>query len=107
MSRDGAFVAGEVDSAAAVWDTANGWRRLLDIPGVSVRIPAGWTLGRLTAISDDGRIVVGNATNASGNPEGFVLDLTPAPVPGLTGLSLLLLGGVAGEIARRSIRRDT
>jgi hypothetical protein len=34
-------------------------------------IPNGWTLLEATAVSRDARVIVGNATNAQGNPEAF------------------------------------
>jgi uncharacterized membrane protein len=34
-------------------------------------VPDGWSLLEVRAMSADGRRLVGNATNAEGNPEGF------------------------------------
>lgn len=38
-------------------------------------IPEGWTLDTVVAMSDDGRVLVGNGTNPAGMPEGFWVSL--------------------------------
>lgn len=36
----------------------------------------GWTLTEATDITPDGRVIVGNGTNPSGDPEGWKVDLS-------------------------------
>lgn len=45
--------------------------------------PPGWTLLDVQAISDNGRVYAGNATNAAGYPEAFriVFAAVPTPIP--------------------------
>ena len=61
---------------AFIWDAQNGLRSLesaLSIAGV--RTAEGWQLTEATAISADGRTIVGSGTNPDGKPEGWVAHL--------------------------------
>lgn len=63
--------AGEV---ALVWDAANGWRSLAAALRADHRAELpGWKLERATAISDDGRGIVGYGTNPQGQTEAWRL----------------------------------
>ncbi len=67
----GRAVAGGPTAVAVIWD-ANGFRTLtaaLTAKGVDV---TGWTLKSAASVSDDGKTIVGTATDPSGNTVGFV-----------------------------------
>ena len=62
--------------AAFLWDTEHGMRAVEDLlAAAGVRAAASWQLTEATAISDDGRTLVGNGTNPAGKPEGWVAQL--------------------------------
>ena len=80
VSSDGKVVVGTATSAsgaaAFVWDAEHGMRSLKDVLlAAGVGAVASWTLTEATGISADGRVVVGNGTNAAGRPEGWVARL--------------------------------
>jgi len=84
VSATGATVVGYGTTAngpeAFVWDASFGMRRLKDVllsSGLSA--VADWTLTEATGISADGRVLVGNGTNPSGDTEGWIATL-PAPL---------------------------
>jgi uncharacterized membrane protein len=78
VSIDGGRILGILvgsPNAAAVWDRALGgggsWQTVqtaLSAAGVST---AGWTLSQATAMTDDGRTIVGYGTDPSGNTEAW------------------------------------
>jgi uncharacterized membrane protein len=79
VSADGNVVLGHsvVPGAvlAVVWTKATGMRSLHDVLtelGVDF---TGWKVEAATAISGDGRTIVGNGTNPAGKPEGWVVHL--------------------------------
>ena len=80
VSDDGAVVVGfattGAGSEAFIWDAALGMRNLKDVlVAAGVTALSGWTLTEATGISADGRTVVGNGTNPSGQAEGWVARL--------------------------------
>jgi probable HAF family extracellular repeat protein len=78
ISGDGRVTVGwEMTSkgeTALLWDEVHGIRRIEDLlkTDYGTRI-TGWVLSRATAISDDGRTVVGMGVNPNGIGEGWVL----------------------------------
>lgn len=74
-----------------IWDETRGMRNLVDVLtndfGLSDELD-GWDLFEATAISDNGRVVIGNGFNPDGNPEAWRAVLVPEP-------STLVLGGLA------------
>ncbi len=81
-SADGSVVVGYGTSAttqeAFIWTAANGMRNLRDVlVGLGLNL-TGWTLLSATAITPDGRVIVGGGTNPSGQTEAFLAVLGPA-----------------------------
>ena len=74
-----------------IWDEVHGMRNLVDVLtndfGLGAAL-AGWNLTEATAISDDGRVIIGNGINPDGNFEAWRAVLVPEP-------STALLGGLA------------
>lgn len=63
-------------SGAIIWDANNGSRLLQDVlDDMGVVVPAGWTLTRASAVSNDGHTIVGSAADAEGNSRAFVARL--------------------------------
>jgi len=80
VSGDGQVIVGWGNTpngeTALIWDEAHGLRRLEDMLKADYQTTiAGWVLLRATAISDDGRSIVGMGVNPSGNSEGWILKL--------------------------------
>ena len=124
VSANGAIVVGslyleeEEDWVAAIWDEANGTRRLDDLLielGVDV---SGWTLDLSHVISGDGRTVLGWATHDSGERANFMVTVpegqgaldpeplwaTPIAAPEPESTPLLAAALVALVALRRSRR---
>ena len=97
---DGSTIVGQIGfQRAYVWDEANGLRDLQDliVDRFGVANLTGWTLERAFDISADGKTIVGDGKNPSGNTEAWIVTLpgeTPAiPLPSpLAAGGLLLLG---------------
>lgn len=90
VSADGGIVVGASDvegrgSAAFLWAEAHGMRALADVLVADHGLDlTGWTLAEATAISDDGRTVVGFGQNRDGHTEGWIARLAgPAATPKL------------------------
>lgn len=103
VSADGSVVVGRGSSAAGqraiVWDATNGMRDLsVVLASLGIDL-TGWTLTQATAISADGRTIVGVGTNPSGLTEGWIA-VIPEP-----GTALLLGLGLAGLATRRPAAR--
>ena len=80
VSGDGATVVGwgatGEGETALVWQADSGWRTLAAALVADHRTDAaGWRLTRATAISDDGRTIVGYGTNPTGQTEGWLVRL--------------------------------
>ncbi len=87
-SYNGEIVVGSSEneqeiSEAFIWDTLGGTRSLRDVLifyyGLDL---AGWTLTRATAVSDDGRTIVGSGLNPRGKDEAWIARL---PTPSVAG----------------------
>lgn len=85
VSGDGSILVGYADGGinAMLWDPAHGMRSLqqvlleehgLDLPG--------WTMLGASAVSSDGRTVVGHATNPDGAIEAWRVELPAPSAPG-------------------------
>jgi probable HAF family extracellular repeat protein len=89
---------------AFIWDPVNGMRDLKDvlIGDYGIAIPSGWLLRDATAISPDGRFIVGYGRNPNLQSEAWLVDLGPiVPEPGT--LALLSMGALG--MAFWAIRR--
>ena len=78
VSGDGRVITGWGNTpngeTALLWDEPHGMRRLDDALKTDYQTTiSGWTLSRATALSDDGRTVVGFGVNPAGYVEGWVL----------------------------------
>lgn len=107
VSGNGRFVVGSSsvgfgppdNPAPFIWDAVHGMRDLeqllVDEYGLG-RVLRGWDLNIATAISDNGRVIVGNGTNPAGNPEAWrvVLPAYAVPEPGSVVLGAVLCLGL-------------
>jgi probable HAF family extracellular repeat protein len=106
---DGSTIVGQVGfQRAYIWDEANGLRDLqnLLLEKFGVGNLAGWTLERAFGISGDGKTIVGDGKNPSGNTEAWIATLgdesrpSPIPLPAAilpgSALLLMLVGGGRG-----------
>ncbi|MDB6027063.1 MAG: hypothetical protein JWM68_3286, partial [Verrucomicrobiales bacterium] len=83
-SGNGSIIVGDPQTIANkcvfIWDAQHGLRELLNVLindyGLNL---AGWQLGRATALSYDGNIIVGYGTNPSGQTEAWIANITPTP----------------------------
>ncbi|TWU22591.1 PEP-CTERM sorting domain-containing protein [Bythopirellula polymerisocia] len=102
-TADGSIVVGiasmGADSDPFIWDDSNGIRNLVDVLtndfGLGIAL-TGWDLIEATAISDDGRVIIGNGINPDGNFEGWIARI---PEPGTALLGVLASLGL--QFARR------
>ncbi len=62
----------------------------------------GWTLTRATAISTNGRWVVGYGTNPAGEEEAFLADIAPVPLPAAAWLFASAFGVILAVHNRQS-----
>jgi probable HAF family extracellular repeat protein len=78
---------------AFIWDPVNGIRDLQDVlpTEFGITVPAGWLLRSATAISADGRYIVGYGKNPDDQVEAWLVDLG-ANVPEPSGLLLIAAG---------------
>jgi probable HAF family extracellular repeat protein len=88
VSADGSVVVGfgtDADGEKAfIWDPEHGMRDLFTVlvteQGLGGAL-TGWTLLEATAISADGRTIVGYGFNPAGQVEPWRVQLTPVPLP--------------------------
>lgn len=78
VSGDGRVIVGWGNTpdgeTALMWDEPHGLRRLDDVLKTDYQnMVPGWLLARATAISEDGRIIVGFGVNPSGHATGWVM----------------------------------
>lgn len=103
-TADGSIIVGSARTAAGgapfMWDETNGMRSLVDVMtdefGLGDAI-AGWDVSSVTAISDDGTVIVGFGTNPDGNLEAWRAVLVPEPSSALLGTVVCL-----GRLLRRT-----
>jgi probable HAF family extracellular repeat protein len=101
VSADGSVIVGYGNTAsgeaAFLWTVGDGMRNLRDLLIANGATGlTGWTLTQATAVSADGRTIVGYGRNPAGNTEAWIATV-PEPSP------LLLWAGVAaaGVVVRR------
>ncbi len=86
-----------------IWDETHGTRNLVDVLTNDYGLgPAlvGWNLANATAISDDGKVIIGYGFNPAGNFEAWRVVLVPEP-------STAMLNGLACAVLLLSRRRRT
>ncbi|MGI9294501.1 MAG: thrombospondin type 3 repeat-containing protein [Pseudomonadales bacterium] len=82
VSADGSIVVGRSEgnsatgqSAAVIWDSANGMRDLKTLlQGEGLNL-GGWQLVEATGVSDDGTVIVGRGINTANQEEGWVAQI--------------------------------
>jgi hypothetical protein len=83
VSDDGGFIVGDLDGAmsgapgpmAVIWKPDGTFRPLIDVLRDSRVMPAGWVLQSALGISADGTVIVGQALDPNGVPQGFIARL--------------------------------
>jgi uncharacterized membrane protein len=79
VSAFGEKIVGHSGNRAFIWDAQNGTRDLQQVlEQASPGSLAGWTLTEATAISNDGRTVVGHGVGPTGRPQAWVAYLPDA-----------------------------
>jgi uncharacterized membrane protein len=90
---------------AFLWTPDNGMQRLFDVLVTNgATIASGWKLDEATAVSADGKWVVGRASGPNGHSQAFIANIEPAVVPvpaaaGLFGAALGLMGVMRRKIS--------
>lgn len=91
--------ASEYDDVAFLWTASEGIRTLASVFDELALEHEGWSFEQATAISDDGRTIVGTGINPSGHYEGFLLYV---PEPPAVVLAALAAGHLLGlSVPRR------
>lgn len=108
VSGDGSIIVGinqvngEFDASPFIWDAAHGSRLLTQVLTGDYGLDlTGWRLDTATAVSSDGRAIVGYGRNPSGAIEAWIA-VIPEP-----GTGLLVMTGVVGIAASRRRRRTS
>ncbi len=105
VSADGSVVVGNYgignEGRPFLWTSATGMRDLRDmlVSDLGYNL-TGWTL-TASDISADGRWVVGNGTDPSGQTEAFLVNIAPIPEPSSVALAGLGMTGLLGYGWRR------
>lgn len=95
ISADGLWLVGLSDSLdgnrAFLWNSLGGTRSVSDfLTAAGTLTHQGWTLSEATAISGDGRTIVGVGINPIGDQESWIATIpAPASLAPLVGLSLI------------------
>ncbi len=99
VSADGSTIVGTSEILAGytafIWDAENGMRALDEVLTAQGLDLTGWTLEEARAVSDDGRVIVGQGINPSGQPEGWIAVVPEPSTPLLQGIALILLAVLA------------
>jgi uncharacterized membrane protein len=114
VSGDGSVIVGVTTSStnpaarvpSFIWTEERGTENLQTyLEGEYGLVMEGWTLTRLSGISDDGLVIVGGGVNPEGRLEAFVVDLRiPEPV----GSVMAGVGGTCiGLVSRRRLAAKT
>jgi uncharacterized membrane protein len=104
VSYDGSVIVGQYETGAFIWDANNGVHNLQStLSGRGIDM-TGWLLTKPTAISSDGRTIVGFGTNPLGQTEGWVA-VIPAVVPEPSAFLLLGMSGACALIVTTRIGR--
>jgi len=102
VSVDGTVVVGQAtnltsfEQQAMIWDPISGMRPLKEVLETQLDL-TGWSLRRASAVSDDGRTIVGWGINPDGVTEGWI-----ATIPEPTSSTLLLIAGGLMGLALRT-----
>ncbi len=114
LSADGSVVVGQGLSAtgaeAFVWNAADGMQSVPDLLANSFGLDlTGWTLTRATGVSADGRTLVGQGTNPSGDSEAWLarVPLADEFTALAAGLQTTSLGGGTGTPGGFDITLDS
>jgi uncharacterized membrane protein len=103
ISADGSIIVGIGNSAlgqeAFLWTSDGGMRNLRDllIAGGATGL-TGWTLTQASAMSADGRVIVGFGRNAAGNTEAWIATV---PEPATPALAIFASFALLRRCARR------
>lgn len=96
VSADGSVVLGfgqtSLGQEAFLWDETNGMRSLQEVLSGELGLDlTGWQLTEATAVSADGRTIVGNGTNPNGFEEGWIAVVPEPSTYTLAGCGLVAL----------------
>lgn len=82
VSADGRIIAGfgsdEAGKQAVLWIDRKPITLAAVMHEAGIEVPFGWTLSQVEAISDDGRVLVGNGFDPNGVAKGFQVALPEA-----------------------------
>lgn len=118
VSADGSVIVGlsYVDTygpyEAFLWTPDNGMQRLFDVLVANgATIASGWKLDEATAVSADGKWVVGRASGPSGHSQAFIANIEPAivPIPAATwllGSALGMMGVMRRKLSNQALQPD-
>ena len=105
VTADGTLIVGRMSGSTEpfIWDASNGARNLQDVLARDFGLDlTGWVLRRVSAISDDGTVIVGEGVNPSGNSEAW---MAIVPEPSTGGLAALGLLSLLRQVRRRLSNR--
>ena len=82
VSADGSIIVGDPQTSSYtcvfIWDAQHGLRELQSVLSSDYGLNlSGWQLGRATAITPDGNVIVGYGSNPAGNTEAWIANLKP------------------------------
>ncbi len=99
VSADGSTIVGTSEilagDTAFIWDADNGMRALDEVLTAQGLDLTGWTLEEARDVSDDGRVIIGQGINPSGQIEGWIAVVPEPSTTLLQGVALILLAVLA------------
>ena len=108
VSADGSVVVGngedEEGRNAFIWTEAGGIRSIKDVLANDFGLGSdvnGWNIFHASAVSWDGKVIVGYGVNPDGNSEAWVASLRQSTIPEPTTLAIFGLGLLGLGVARR------